>query len=280
MLTIDELPKLNSDNYYDHDQDYKYLSATYYNLFLRNEAQAIAEIKDGWKPTYQNQTPLLVGNYFHSYFESKEAHQKFIDEHPEIISSRGATKGQLKRDYQVADEMIKKVESQSAIVKLLDKAKKREVIVTGEIAGANWKGKIDALDIDHGLFIDYKTNADFRKKHWVNDEDGHGHWADFTEAFGYLNQLAIYRELLKQKYEKEFLPVIIAVTKTIPSDIELLAFHSEELDEHLEEVKTNTPHIMALLNGEESPKFIDDGSEFSITHKQIKAPIFHEELIR
>ncbi len=280
MLTVDELPKLNQDNYYDHDQDYKYLSATYYNLFLRNEAQALAEIKDGWKPTYQNQTPLLVGNYFHSYFESKEAHQKFIDEHPEIISTRGTSKGQLKRDYQVADEMIKKVESQSAVVKLLNKAKDREVIVTGKIAGADWKGKIDALDIEHGLFIDYKTNADFRKKHWVNDEDGHGHWADFTEAFGYLNQLAIYRELLKQTYGKDFPPVIIAVTKTIPSDIELLAFHSEELDEHLEEVKANTPHIVRLLNGEELPKFVDDGSEFSITHKQIKTPIFHEELIK
>lgn len=280
MLIVDELPELNSGNYYDHDQDYKYLSATYYNLFLRNEAEAIARIKDNWQPSYQNETPLLVGNYFHSYFESKEAHQAFIDSHPEIISTRGTTKGQLKRDYQVADEMIKTVESQPAITKLLNKAKEREVIVTGSIGGADWKGKIDALDINDGLFLDYKTNADFRKKHWVNDEDGHGHWADFTEAFGYLNQLAIYRELLKQQYGKEFLPVIIAVTKTIPADVELLAFHSDELDNHLEEIKSNTPHIKALLNGELKPKFVDDGSEFSATHKVIAKPIFHEELIK
>jgi len=70
------------------------------------EAEALAELKDEWKPK-RDPTALLVGNYLHSYFQSRYAHNKFKQEHPEIISTRGATKGQLKREYQVADNMIR-----------------------------------------------------------------------------------------------------------------------------------------------------------------------------
>ena len=50
---------------------------------------------------------LLVGNYVHSYFETKEAHEAFLEmNRDKIISQRGKTAGQVKASFKQADKMI------------------------------------------------------------------------------------------------------------------------------------------------------------------------------
>lgn len=40
----------------------------------------------------------------------------------------------------------------------------KEVIVAGTIDGIKWKGKLDCLVLDRGLFLDLKTTQDLHKK--------------------------------------------------------------------------------------------------------------------
>ena len=68
--------KLTQENYYNHDTNWKYMSVSLFKDFLNCEAQALAKLKEEWKPV-SDPTALLLGNYVHSYFESKEAHESF-----------------------------------------------------------------------------------------------------------------------------------------------------------------------------------------------------------
>jgi len=83
---------LNSENYYDLETDKQYQSPTFFKKFLTCEAETMAELNGEYKPSIDNKA-LLVGNYLHSYFESPEAHQQFIDEHKDDLLSKESHMG-------------------------------------------------------------------------------------------------------------------------------------------------------------------------------------------
>ncbi len=58
---------LNSNNYYDHSTDFDYMSKSIYWNFLQCEDAALAELNGEYR-RFQDETPLLVGNYLHSFF--------------------------------------------------------------------------------------------------------------------------------------------------------------------------------------------------------------------
>lgn len=169
------------------------MSPTVFKRFLACEAEALAELQGKWEPC-MNSTALVVGNWLHSYFESEEAHTKFVDEHSEAISSRGPSKGHLKKDFKIAEPMIEAL-SDDHDFNLLYQGDK-EVIVTGEIGGCPWKGKIDCLNLKQGYFVDLKTTADIYKAYW-NPETREKE--PFVYAYNYPLQMAVYQELIKQR---------------------------------------------------------------------------------
>ncbi|MDE7507093.1 PD-(D/E)XK nuclease-like domain-containing protein, partial [Streptococcus agalactiae] len=102
MTKLDLLGK----DYYSNESSIKYWSISQYKRFRECEARALAELRGDWTDTRDN-TALLVGNYVHSYFEGEEAHEEFKKMNgSEMISSRGATKGQFKKSFLVAEQMI------------------------------------------------------------------------------------------------------------------------------------------------------------------------------
>lgn len=258
-MTKNSHSKLTQDNYYDTDTDYKYLSFSIFRQFVQNEAAALAALK-GEYDWFDNKTPLLVGNYLHSYFESAEAHQKFKDQHPEMISQRGATKGQLKKEFVIAEKMIKRLEAEPMFNSMLENTD-REVIVTGKIDGEDWKGKIDAVNVKEGYFIDFKTIRSL-----VNDG---AEWSDyfknrvnFIKSRFYYQQMAIYAELLKQKYKKSFDPVIWAVSKEEQPVAKAYTIDDFLLEVGLSEVIDKQERVEKVINGEVVPELIDDGSRY------------------
>ena len=60
------------------------MSVSLFKDFLNCEAQALAKLKEEWQPV-SDPTALLLGNYVHSYFESKEAHDKFLEQNKKIV---------------------------------------------------------------------------------------------------------------------------------------------------------------------------------------------------
>ena len=252
-LTTSKTIKLTKSNYYSHDTDFQYMSFSVFKDFEQCEAATLAKLKGDWEPT-SNPEPLLVGNYVHSYFESPKAHQEFVEANKsEILSSRGKTKGQLKSSYKVADDMIK-VLSEDDFFNYVYAPGDKEVIVTGELFGHQWKGKIDSLCLDRGYFCDLKTVDDFHKGHW-NPELRQK--TNFVEDRGYHMQMAIYQELIKQTFGIDCQPYIFGVSKQVPPDKIAISFDGDGqflMNQALEKIKNDQDRFWQVLMGEEKPK--------------------------
>lgn len=245
--------KLTKENYYDHSTDFDYMSFSLFKDFSQCEAATLAKIKDDWKPKSSPEA-LLMGNYVHSYFESQEAHAAFLKkEGKKLISTRGKSAGQLKAPYKLADQMINVLEEDDQFEFFYGPGDK-EVIVTGELFGHPWKGKIDSLNLKDGFFCDLKTVDDFHKKHW--DEETRS-WVSFIEDRGYFMQMAIYKELIKQTFGKECFPLMFAVSKQTPPDKTALDFTGIDdgyhMEDELEKIKIHQDHYWAVVTGEEAP---------------------------
>ncbi|MCT2898504.1 hypothetical protein EFM54_05740 [Lentilactobacillus buchneri] len=239
--------KLSQSNYYSNDQDWLTQSKSWFWKFEQCEAEALAELKGDWEPQ-QDDTPLLVGNYLHSYFESAEAHQKFIEAHADELCKYGKPERGIKKQFQDADKMIHALESDPTFQKVYQGDK--EVIVTGTIFGVKWRGKIDCLDLEHHMFYDLKTVDDFHKKHWAPDQRAP---VSFAEARGYDMQMAVYKELIKQTFGVECTPLIIAVSKQKVPDKGIFSIPDYLMDYRMEQIKSDQPHIQAVKEGREKP---------------------------
>lgn len=252
-LTTSKTIKLTKSNYYSHDTDFQYMSFSVFRDFEQCEAATLAKLKGDWEPT-SNPEPLLVGNYVHSYFESPEAHQEFVEANKsEMLSSRGKTKGQLKSSYKVADDMIKAL-SEDDFFNYVYMPGEKEVIVTGELFGHQWKGKIDSLCLDRGYFCDLKTVDDFHKGHW-NPELRQK--VNFVEDRGYHMQAAIYQELIRQTFDVDCQPYIFGVSKQPIPDKIAISFDGDGqflMNQALEKIKNDQDRFWQVLMGEEKPK--------------------------
>lgn len=249
------MKKLTQKNYY---QDKEYLSYSRMKQFLKCPARALAVEGGAWIES-RDETPLLLGNYVHSYFESQEAHEAFLKENGDkLISKTGKTKGQLKKDFLIGDSMIASLKDDPSFNRLYHGSStenvEKEMIVYGEIEGVPFKGKLDSVNLTQGYFADLKTmksiydmewNAELRRKvpTAVNNILG----------FGYHSQLAIYRDLLKQMTGDEFRPIIVAVSKEEVPDKEVIRIDEEWLEEGLEEVKETIKEVWDVVQHKAEP---------------------------
>ena len=250
-MTMDLL----GEDYYSAASARQYWSISQYKRFRECEARALAELEGEWEDQRDN-TALLVGNMVHSYFESPEAHKKFMDENADaMISKAGKTKGQLKADFLVGQRMIERLEADKQFMEYY--VGQKEVAVTGEIEGVEFKGKIDCLNVEKGYFVDIKTTkSDIDSMVWVQDEaSGRNIQVRWFEAWGYVLQMAAYKKMLKEQYGKEFIPVIYAVTKESTPDTRAIVFQSQEkLDYELSELSMLIKHLDDVKKGKEEAK--------------------------
>lgn len=250
-MTMDLL----GEDYYSVASARQYWSISQYKRFRECEARALAELEGEWEDQRDN-TALLVGNMVHSYFESPEAHKKFMDENADaMISKAGKTKGQLKADFLVGQRMIERLEADKQFMEYY--VGQKEVAVTGEIEGVEFKGKIDCLNVEKGYFVDIKTTkSDIDSMVWVRDEaSGRNIQVRWFEAWGYVLQMAAYKKMLKEQYGKEFTPVIYAVTKESTPDTRAIVFQSQEkLDYELSELSMLIKHLDDVKKGKEEAK--------------------------
>lgn len=255
--------KLTAENYYSNEANRHYLSKSIFTDFERCEAAALAKLNNDWEPQ-RDEKALLVGNYLHSYFESKEAHQDFLKQtdsagktnESKMISSAGKTKGQLKKEFKVAKQMIDRLVEDEAFNQLYLPGQK-EVIVTGDIHGIQWMGKIDSLDLENQFFYDIKTSKDLHSGTWIKTEEGRNQKVPFVQGLGYDIQMAIYRELIRQTFGVICQPLIFAVSKQTPSELMGITFDGDDeqamLSAALDYVEEKQPHIKAVIDGIEKP---------------------------
>ena len=247
--------KLTKENYYSKEANMEYMSVSQWKDFRDCPARALATVKGEYTPP--TSTALLVGGYVDAHF-SGEANE-FVDAHPEIFKKDGT----LKAEYVAAQKMINRFKEDELLSALMSGEK--QVIVTGDIAGVKFKGKIDSLlsesDVDsidssfpdnpvlqfvEGLIVDQKAMKDFSP---VWSDDAHAK-VSFIEAWGYDKQGAVYQELGFQTLGKRLPFVIAGVSKEDEPDITAQYIPQVTLDSALFEVEDTAPIYAAMKRGE------------------------------
>lgn len=232
------------------------MSASQFKDFQRCEAAAMAKFQGHFTPA--KSTALLVGGYVDAHFEGTL--DVYRAQHPEIFKRDGT----LKSEFVKAEEVISRVEQDELFCILM--SGKKQVIVTGEIGGVLFKGKIDSLlGVDEckellskfpetasvvgfgdGMIVDLKCMRDMRR---IWSDEGGG-YVTFAEAWGYQYQGAIYQAL-----ERHALPFVLAVaTKEDSPNIEAINIPGDDLEIALDEVKELAPRYAAIKRGEIEPE--------------------------
>lgn len=270
--------ELTEENYYSSEASQHYMSVSLFKDFMQCEAAALATMKGEWQR--EETTALSVGNYVHSYFESKEAHQKFIADKGSALMTKPNKKepyGHLKSDFKTADAMINALKDET-VFKALYESGQKEVIVTGDIYGYKWKGKIDSLNLDQLYFCDLKTVDDIHKKHWSST---YNKYDNFIADRGYYMQMAVYIELIKQTFGVGCQPFIFAVSKQTPPDKEAIDFNGDQdaiyMEDAMRMIEENQEHIQRVMSGEEEPTRCEH-CEYCRLTKKIELPIHASDI--
>lgn len=272
--------ELTQENYYE---DKTYLTNSRFKEYQKCQARAYA-IEQGYWSESRDETALLLGNYVHSYFESPEAHEKFLAENGDkLLAKSGKNKGNLKADFVIGNKMIGSLKDDDGFNHLYhgysDDDVQKEMIVFGEIEGVPVKGKLDSVNVSRGYFVDLKTmksiyaeewNAELRKRvpAAVNNILG----------FGYHGQLGLYRELLKQMTGQEFRPYIVAVSKECVPDKDILKIDDEWLEEGLDKLKFDIVEVWNVIQGKQEPKKCGQ-CDYCRSQKKLNAVISLNDLI-
>lgn len=239
---------LTADNYYSQEANMEYVSASQYKAFRGSlgfkgcEARAMAELTG--EVVNEPTKAMLIGSYVDAWF-SDELDQ-FTDSHPEIFSSRGGTKGQLKSEYIHADKIIARCSQDAFFMNMMDGD--HQTIMTGEIAGVPVKIKMDSFD-GHKI-VDLKTVQSIAKHEYVKDL---GAYVSFIEYWGYDTQLAIYREIVRQNTGSTLPCYICAVSKEEHPDIEVISISESVMSARMDEVKAGIGLVQSIKSGEIEP---------------------------
>lgn len=252
IKTLKNLPKLNKKNYYTNNA---YLDNSTYQNFMKCEAAALHELDN--PVSRPPAIPLLVGNYVHSYFESKKSHETFVNQNSNFKDTDGKakdlihTKKGLRSEFITAEDMIKRLENDDLFQYFYNaKECKKESIVTGNLFDVKWKGKIDSLNVDAGYFCDIKTVDDINKKHWSVDNH---EWVSFFKDRNYATQMGLYKTLLQMMYHKPFACYVFAVDKTKGNGLTAIEVPFQDMTDALDSVEEHLPRVIQVMNHEVTP---------------------------
>lgn len=248
---------LTTENYYSREANTEYMSVSQFKDFDRCPAAALAELRGEYTPAAS--PAMLVGGYVDAWFSGELP--LFQAQHPEIFRRDGT----LKSEYCKAQDIIARMEADELFSLLMSGAK--QVIVTGEIAGVPFKGKVDSLldaaacralvrrfpeteavlgALPRGAIVDQKVMRDLGPV-WSQEE---GRKLPFVEAYGYDLQGAVYRAL-----EGHNLPVVLAVgTKENEPDLAALSVSDADLTSALYQVEDRAPYYQKIKWGEIEPR--------------------------
>ena len=259
---------LNNENYYE---DKSYCSASQYKDFYGSagrkgcEARALAKYKGEWED--EETDALLIGSYIDSMFEGEESFKKFKEEHPDIFLKSG----ELKAQFRHANVMIDRILRDKFFLSTLSGEKQK--IVTGEIGGVLFKGKIDSY-LPNTAIVDLKTCQAIKKTDYSTEARDRLNWIDF---WGYDYQLAIYQELIRQAIGKKLPCYISAVSKEKFPGIRVMQIEQWKMDNALEEIKKNAQHIQDLKDGKIEPIRCEE-CDYCKTTRVLTGPIMVGDL--
>ena len=237
--------ELTKANYHGNAANLEFMSRGQYKNFLDCEAKQMATLNGAWvEPT---SIPLEVGQYVHTWNDGTR--REFISEHPSMFTKAST----LKKEYQVADQMIECLERDSFVLYCLEGEK--ENIITFEMFGCWWKVMLDVQNNERRRIVDLKTTKSITEKVWNGEIRKK---VSFVEAYQYPLQMSIYTEgeriseLREPGDWSEFLIVAASKEKSPDKAIINMTDHARLVAE-LAQVEVNMPRIIQVKAGEVEP---------------------------
>lgn len=236
--------ELNHNNYFSIEMDKKYLSVSQYKSFKNCSLKALHDLE---VPDTTYKQAFLEGQLFENLVAGDP--KLFMAQHPEMISTRGSTAGQLKSEFQRVVKAAEKFNSQEFFKNIINRCEK-QVILTGVINDVPVKCCLDLFDRETFSIYDIKCMKDFNEQ-WSKEDKKYIPW---YYAWGYVLQLAVYRLIVKQNFNVEPKEVgLLAASKEEVPDIQALKFDDSLLGLELAEFKSNIKHYDNLKKGLEKP---------------------------
>lgn len=268
-MTLTKPLQLTQTNYHSNEANREYFSVSQFKDFMECQAKALAKINGEFEESYGN--ALLVGSYTHAAFESNEAFQQVIEENSDaIFMKRGNGKY---KDFEVADAMIETIKNDKFAMFAMEGEK--EIILTADLFGVPWKAKIDSINHQRNTFTDLKTTRSLSQRFW---SDKYQKYVSFIEAWDYVLQMAVYREIICQNTGSYYSPYIVAVTKEDPPDKAVLHFDDSRFQFELDFVEHLMEQFKALKAGNAEPSRCEKCAYCRGT-KQLKDTIEIGELV-
>ena len=255
---MQNLPIPTEENYYSQEMAKIYCGASQFldivgRPFLPGcEARAMATINGTWEPDVTK--ALLIGSITDALFEGATS-EELVARFPDCVSTRGATKGQIKAEFQQAIKLYERCLRDKKFMQLMSGQK--QLIAVGEIEALPFKVKLDSY-IEGRAIVDLKTTQDTSrdKRYFVADS---GEKLPFYIYMSYEVQLAIYREIMRQNTGETLRCYIAAVDKKPHPRPETIEIEPKILDDALEYVKRHCNHIIRLKSGEIEPIRCESG---------------------
>lgn len=236
---------LNKESYFSKEANMEYMSVSQFKNFQLCEAKALNDL------TYEleeKKDAFLEGHLFEELVAGDP--KLFIAQHTtDLISSRGETKGQIKKNFKKVENAAESFNNQKFFRDIIDKCEK-QVILTGEIEGIKVKCALDLFDRKTNSIYDIKCMSNFSEQ-WNSNERRYVPW---YYAYGYILQLAVYREIVRQNFGEPKEICLIAATKEEIPDLSALSFNNcELLDLEMWNFKDKIKHFDNVKKGIEEP---------------------------
>lgn len=283
---------LTDENYYTPEADLEFMSCSQYQGFCECEAKKLAEIRGQWKS--EPSEAFLVGNFFHSYFEGRDAHKRFCEDNfekiytqasvnkfikakaeKELIEAEGGKVDKppetllvLRAPFEKAIEMITVVEKDALMQQFLNMDGEHERFMVGDIFNTKWRMKMDKYVPDLRFIIDYKTVANIWETSYnpIKKER-----ETFVQAYGYIFRAAVYSMIEVQNalgltFDKAYEQLksgdldlanffLLCVSKQEYPDKEVLRLNNaQEYLWELETIKNNLFRFNQIKQGRTLPK--------------------------
>jgi hypothetical protein len=303
----DSLPfVLTADNYHSARANKEFMSNSQHKNWIECPAQQFAIQQGDYKP--EEKLIFIAGRYAHVHFLEPEKVEAMEKAHPDIRKTKAWTVDQLKAiaaeaevdlkghmkskatiearlaeegveiptpekvwgtDFKWLEGTIAAFEAQEVFMDLLTRGA-HEVVIEFEIGGVPWKAMIDNLRVGDKQFDDLKFMRDFSDS-WSKELRRYVHW---FETYSYDQQMAVYREAVRQEYGFTPRPNILAASKQAPADVDWLQWRDGAmLDAKVANIAKDMPIIMAWKNGEvEAPRCEKASCLYCRSTKKLKRP--------
>lgn len=273
--------QITEANYFSKEVRNKYLDVSTFKDFVGTpakegcESRSLAALSGEYEE--EKTTALLLGNLFDEMMlGTPESLIMFKADNPELFSSRGPTKGMLKSEFQIVNQMVDRCRQDSKFMKYLEG--EHQKIMTGTLFGIDWRIKMDNYK-EHKAIVDLKSTEDIRKSYYSPSS---GRCNAFI-YYDYILQAAIYQEIVFQNTGERLPFYFNCVSKQKVTDLDVIFVDNQTLHDRIygndfyPGIANEVENIRLLMNGDVGATSCNHCS-YCLSKKKIERPIHFLEL--